>query len=286
MQDIILDPETRIAIEEMIAKQEIPNIIFSGSPGTGKTTLAYMLTKHLSCDCLELNSSMDRGIDTIRERVAQFVAVRGTKQWRIVLFEEFERMTAEAQDSLKNFIEKNSARCRFIFTSNHPEKITEAILSRCRHIRCVSMPRKECLGRLFKILDAEKVQYDKMTVVKILDKTYPDMRQMLEQLDGAIKDGVLRDVYRVDFDDAANVVALIKAKDVTKLREISYRLDYVNIMGYLFDNIEHVVSDKNSVPMAQITIAEYLHREAMTPDKSINFMALAISLMHGQYKVG
>ena len=146
LDDIVMEAESKKKFAEIIEKGDMPNLLFHGRPGTGKTTLARILINNLDCEAKEMNSSLDRGIQQVRDSVRNFAVMRGHSRWRILLMEEADGMTGDAMDSIRNLMETYSERMRCILTCNYVNRIIPAIRSRCQAVEFKEVPRKECLA--------------------------------------------------------------------------------------------------------------------------------------------
>jgi DNA polymerase III delta prime subunit len=276
--ELVLDKATKDKFAEMIEQGDAPNLLFYGPPGTGKTTVARILMENINCETMELNSSLARGIDTVRQRVVNFVVIRGNAKWRIILMEEADGLTSEAQESMRNLMETYSNRARFIFTANYPTKIIDPIRSRCQQVEFKEMPRKECMKKLEAILDAEKVKYDKETVMRLVDLFFPDMRSMINTMQLSTTGKVLKEI-REDVHEGLTVLELVKAKKLNDIRAIAYRLDHIACMRYLFDHIADIDGNADNQTEKRIKIAEYSYRDYSMADKELNFVACCLELM-------
>ena len=167
-----------------LVRDDMPNLIFTGSSGTGKTTTAYAIINKLGCDRLVLNGSDERGIDTIRHKVKEFASTRSSNgKFKIVLIDEADYLTPEAQAILRKPMEDYSKNCRFILIGNFESKIIDAISdSRCLAFRFKEIPKTEMKNLSEKILKKEGVSYNAEDIGKIVDFCYPDARKMLNKL--------------------------------------------------------------------------------------------------------
>jgi replication factor C small subunit len=175
---VALSDEHRNTLRSYLMKGEFPHLRLTGPPGTGKTTCARVLIAAVDCQVLSLNASSDRGIDTIRGDVSEFVRIRSKHRWNVVYLEEADRLTPEAQDALRNTMELYAAHSRFVLTANHPFRLTEAIKSRTTPIEILIVPPEERLRILHEILIAEGVP-DDVEAAWSYASAFTDLRRMI-----------------------------------------------------------------------------------------------------------
>ncbi len=169
------------SIKDMV--EELPNFLFYGSPGCGKTATAKVIINTLKADKLILNSSLDRKIETVRTKVKDFVSTKSSNnKIKIILMDEADGLLSPVQESLRGVIEDYSKWVRWIFTANNVNKISDAIKSRCTSIKFTSPEKEDVIKRLTYILEQEKCAFDCSAVDLLVDKLYPDMRSMINEL--------------------------------------------------------------------------------------------------------
>ena len=156
--------------------------MFYGPAGTGKTTLAKLIVNKLDCDHIYINASDERGIETIRDKVSSFASVASFKPLKVVILDEADFLTIQAQASLRNIIETFSRKARFILTCNYVERIIDPLQSRCQTIKVVPPTKKEVAVHLASICDKESISYEPKAIGKIVNKFYPDLRKMLNTI--------------------------------------------------------------------------------------------------------
>ena len=282
LQDLVLEPGRVEKFQEMLSVGEVPHLMLLGTPGSGKTTLAKILIAGLDCDVLVLNSSADRGIDIVRDRVKSFVTLRSNKRWRIVLLEEADNLTTDAQQAMRNLMEEYSLRARFIMTGNYRNRLIDPIKSRCQVFEFSALPQKECAKRLRFILDAENIKYDVDSVLTVVSMYYPDMRKIINATQLSVVAGELKEI-RDDISERNNLLTLIKTKNIDAIRSMAYRIDAGDAYLYIFDHMDQIVSDPISQVQARLWVGEWNKTHTFSADKEVHFCAFCLGLMSGAY---
>ena len=170
------------SIAKQLEQNDIQNYLFYGPAGTGKTTLAKLCVKNLDCDHLYINASDERGIETIRDKVSGFASVASFKPLKVVILDEADFLTIQAQASLRNIIETFSRTTRFILTCNYIERVIDPLQSRCTTFKVIPPTKREVALHLASICDSESISYEPTAIGKIVNKFYPDLRKMLNTI--------------------------------------------------------------------------------------------------------
>jgi DNA polymerase III delta prime subunit len=285
LEDIVLTNEERQYFESLKSKEEIPNLLFAGSPGTGKTTLSKIIaTNILDCQYLYVNASDENGIDTIRSKVIGFASTKSLDgKLKIVLFDECDALTLDSQKALRNVIEEYSHNTRFIFTCNYLFKIIPALQSRCQ-IFNLTPPLDGVLNRVVAILKNEGIAVpdtEKQKLVELVRSGYPDMRRVINDIQKFSFTGTLIIKDNQAKGIANKVVEKIKAKvspqELRKYvieREQEFSGDYLQLLKEMFEVMFETDSDANNL----LIISEGMYKDAIVIDKEINWFSTCLKL--------
>lgn len=235
-EDLILENKNTI-LKYLDKPKLIPSFIFySSSPGTGKTSTSKIIIKYLQCDFLLINSSDERGIDTIREKIKLFaMSLSSTDNKRCVFLDEAEGMTRQAQDSLRNLMETYSANCFFIFSCNDLNKIIEPLRSRCVVVNFERPNKTDIEARLLDIMDKENLSSE-CNIEEFIDLYYPDIRSMIIKLQEAKLENKKLTLENENFSEFYDI---IKRKEIRKVYEIVYSGNFplLRFNNWLFHKI-------------------------------------------------
>ena len=276
-------------VKKYISQNDIQNLLFYGPAGTGKTTLAKLIVKNIDCDYLYINASDERGIETIRDKVAGFASTATFKSIKVVILDEADFLTIMAQASLRNVIETFSRSTRFILTCNYVERIIDPIQSRCQTLKIVPPSKEDIIEHLVKILTKENISFDSPDVISVVNSNYPDVRKMLNIIQMSTVDGGQNDLYlRIDKDVIVSSNYMNKVLDELKkarpdwksIRQIIINAnvsDFEVFYRFLYDNASKYLDGKEG--MVAIYINEYSYQANFRIDKEINIMALISKLI-------
>jgi replication factor C small subunit len=233
-------------ISKYLEQNDIQNFIFYGPAGTGKTTLAKLIVNNLNCDYLYINASDERGIDTIRDKVQGFSSVASFKPLKVVILDEADFLTIQAQASLRNIIETFARTTRFILTCNYVERIIDPLQSRCQVLKIVPPSKQDIAYHIIDILKKENVGMGAEDLKLVINQFYPDLRKMLNTLQmGVTGDEVVIDKNILVSSNYKNQVLMELCKPTAKsfnnIRQIiadSSVNDFEELFRFLFDNVD------------------------------------------------
>lgn len=292
VSECILPKTIKSIFQGIVKKGSVPNMILSGSPGTGKTTIAVALCKEIGCDHKIINASNNRGMDLVRVDIEQYAVSRSISGKRkVLILDEADGITIDAQNSLRNQIEKYSDVLTFILTCNHQNKLIPAIQSRCDIIE-FKIPKEEKLElvknvavRVFGILTKEKIEFDKQVVVKSITQLYPDIRKILNRLqiysnaNQKIDAGILSFVGNSEL---KTLTDLLKKQDFNGCREwvVNYSDgDFDSVKSGLFRQLDELFSGDQSKVQFVVSSQKYQYQNSFSVDKEIHLLAYLIELM-------
>ena len=292
--DCILIDDLKNTFTKFLKGNELPNLLLSGTAGTGKTTVARALCEELGADYIIINGSDEgRHIDTLRTTIKNFassVSLVESSKHKVVIIDEADYMNADSvQPALRNFIETFYKNCRFIFTCNFKNKIIPALHSRCTVIdfRITNGQKVKTatafLGRLGEILKSENIENDKRVLAELIQRHYPDFRRTINELQrysvrGKIDSGIL-----ISLSDINNkeLIKLLKEKRFSDMRKwVIQNLDqdpsslFSNVYDILYKHLQ-----PQSIPAAVLTIADYQYKSAFVADHEINMVACLTQIM-------
>ena len=290
IEDCILPESVKKQFQQFIAKKEIPNLLLSGTAGTGKTTIARALCNELDCDYIIINGSDEgRQIDTLRTKIKQFAsAVSFEGKTKVVILDEADYMNRDSvQPALRGFIEQFAENCRFVFTCNYANRLIDPLHSRTTVIDFKLAPSdrpvlaSKFLKRMEYILDTEGVEYSQRVLAELLNKHFPDYRRVLNELQrysvgGIIDEGILSNFQEVN---AKALIEGLREKDWRKMRQWvanNVDTDPQAIFRQIYDIL---LPEVKSPARLVLDIADYQYKAAFVADQEINLTACLTQIM-------
>jgi DNA polymerase III delta prime subunit len=270
-------------IADYLKQGSIQNLLFHGVAGTGKTTLAKLIAKNLNCDLLYINASDERGIDTIRDKIIPFASSMSFNDVKIVILDEADYITPQAQATLRNVIESCSKTTRFILTCNYLERIISPLQSRCQTFEITPPSKGDVWNKCENILHNENVEFETTKIKAAIDTHYPDIRKIINTLQGSVVNGVIK----IDDTSLKNtqlggliVDALIRKAKLSEIRQIiadSGSREFDDLFKYIYDKSSTLFGDKEGE--AILIIAKYQYEYTFVLEKEICIAAMLKNLL-------
>ena len=297
LENYVGNENIKKSISKYLDQNDIQNLIFYGPAGTGKTTLAKLCVQNLDCDHLYINASDERGIETIRDKVQGFASVASFKPLKVVILDEADFLTIQAQASLRNIIETFSRTTRFIMTCNFVERIIDPLQSRCQVLKIVPPTKKDVAKHLNWILQQESISHDINDLVPLVNQYYPDLRKCINTIQLSTVDGGANDLY-LSLDQSVLVSSNYIDKVINALSEGSKhnRIDCYNDIRQIiadanvddFDELFKALYERaseylqNKEGTAAILINEHQYKANFRIDKEINTMSLIQQILNNK----
>ena len=294
IEDCILSQDIKETFSQFLSQKEIPNLLLSGTAGTGKTTVARALCEELGADYIIINGSDEgRQIDTLRHKIKNFastVSLTEQSNHKVVIIDEADYMNADSvQPALRNFIETFYNNCRFIFTCNYRNKIIPALHSRCTVIDFTIKngqkvkTAKSFMERMSFLLKSEHIEFDKKVLAELIQKYYPDFRRTINELQrysvrGKIDSGILFSLSEANNKELVKTLKAKKFNDMRKWVVNNIDKEPASLFRGIYD-ILYEALDSKSVPQAILIIAGYQYKAAFVADQEINMVACLTEIM-------
>jgi len=265
---------------------DLPHLLLYGKAGTGKTTLAKILVKNIECDYLYINASDENNVDTVRNKVKNFASTMGFKEYKVIILDECDYITPNAQAALRNLMETFSKHCRFILTCNFVERIIDPIQSRCQSFQIIPPSKKEVAKHTHDILLKENVMSDMNDLKVLIDSGYPDIRRIINAAQRNVVKGKLKldTTSIIQNDYKLKLLKILKTQDKKNgFKEIRQLLldnkitDFADLFRLLYDEVDDW--GKGHVAECILIIARYELSDGQVVDKEINAMAMLIELL-------
>jgi len=296
--DVVSPASTQKLLETIVETKELTNIMFYGSAGLGKTATARSIVNDLGAEECYINGSLETSVDVIRNRVIQFAMTHSVAGMlmdekpapKIVIIDECERLSPQAQDSLKVVLEEASSNCRFIFCTNNLQKIIDPLQSRCKLIsfNYGTDQSKDIMLKYFKricyILEQEGHKLDKKAkgiVAEFVQQFFPDFRKMINELQGYLmeKDTIGLDLLRAgDSSQTHDMINLIKSKQFNKVAALCAEIDSNSFYSSFYAEIKKFIKPE-AIPDVVFILRDGMHTHALAVDQEINLIAVCVELM-------
>ena len=266
-----------------LESEDVPHLLLYGRAGTGKTTLAKIVVNNIDCDYMYINASDENKVDDVRNKIKTFASSVGFKSLKVIILDECDYLTPNAQAALRNLMETFSKHCRFILTCNYVERIIDPIQSRCQPYKIVPPSRKDVAKQMVNILDKEGANYNLDDVALLVNAGYPDIRRVINSAQRQVVDGKLKvDVNSVIQNDykVKLLESLTPNTKVTSIRQLladNSVTDYSELYKLLYDEIETYSHGKEAECI--LAIAEGQYQDVQVVDKEINFMSTIVKLL-------
>ena len=288
LEDYVGNEHLKNKVAGYIESEDVPHQLFFGKAGTGKTTLAKLIVNSIDCDFMVLNASDENNVETVRTKVKNFASSIGFKKYKIIILDEFDYMTPNAQAILRNLMETFSRHCRFILTCNYIEKIIEPIQSRCQTFQIVPPTKKDVAIQMSKILKAEKVEFDPKDLVPIIDSSYPDIRKVINTCQMNSTKGKLKvDVQNLlENDYKMKVLDILKSNDDKRNKYMKIRqalidskvTDFTDLFTLLYDKVDDYAAENTSNVI--LVLGDAVAKSAVAIDKEIVAAATMIQIIN------
>ena len=287
LENYVGNKNIKKSISSYLEQNDIQNLIFYGSAGTGKTTLAKLIVKNLDCDHIYINASDERGIETIRDKVSGFASVASFKSLKVVILDEADFLTIQAQASLRNIIETFSRTTRFIMTCNFVERIIDPLQSRCQVLKIVPPTKKDIAKHLNWILQQEMIMHDVNDLAPLVNQYYPDLRKCINTIQLSTQDNILKldKSILVSSNYIDKVIDKLK-QDKDTFKEIRQIIadanvdDFDELFRALYERASEYVFAKEGTIATLINDHQY--KANFRIDKEINVMSLINNIINNK----
>ena len=260
---------------------DLPHLLLYGRAGTGKTTLAKLLVNNIDCDYLYINASDENSVEVVRDKVKNFASTLGFQDMKVIILDECDYITPNAQAALRNLMETFSKNCRFILTCNYVERIIDPIQSRCQSFQIIPPDRKQVAQHMSNILDNENIKYELDNIVTIVNSGYPDIRRVINGAQRqVVNNELVIDKSSIIQNDYKNqVLEILKTQDkknsfknIRQLLADSKVTDFSDLFRLLFDTVDDW--GKGHIAENILILSKYQQSDAIVVDKEINIMAM------------
>ena len=273
-------------VKHYLDSGDLPHLLLFGKAGTGKTTLAKLLVNNIDCDYLYINASDENNVDTVRSKVKNFASTMGFKDYKVIILDECDYITPNAQAALRNLMETFSKHCRFILTCNFVERIIDPIQSRCQSFQVIPPNKNDVAKHLHNILTQEGVGYEREDLGILVNSGYPDIRRVIngaqrQSIGGKLsidKQSIVENDYKM------KLLEILKTQDkkngfknIRQLMADSKVTDFADLFRLLYDEVDSY--GKGHVADCILIVGKYQLSDSQVVDKEINAMAMIIEIL-------
>jgi len=288
LDDYVGNEHLKTKVAGYLENNDIPHLLLFGRAGTGKTTLAKLIVKSIDCDYMIINASDENNVEMVRTKVKNFASSMGFKKFKVIILDEFDYMSKEAQAILRNLMETFSAHCRFILTCNYVDKVIEPIQSRCQSFQIVPPTKKDVAIQMSKILKAESIEFDVKDLVPIIDASYPDIRKVINTCQLNSNKGKLKvDVQNLlENDYKMKVLDILKSNDDSRNKYMKVRQaiidskanDFSELYTLLYNKVDEFAPNNTSGVI--LFLGEAVANSSLANDKEIIAAATMIKILN------
>ena len=288
LKDYIGNDLLKEKVQSYLDNNDVPHLLLYGKAGTGKTTLAKIIAQTIECDMMVINASDENNVETVRNKVKNFASGAGFKGFKIIILDEFDYMTPNAQAILRNLMETFSRHTRFILTCNYHEKIIEPILSRCQTFAVNPPSKKEVAVHVTEILNKENIRFDIKDVADIISSFYPDIRRVMNTCQLQSSKGELKvdkqTILQADFKN--KIVDLLASGEEKRNAYMQIRQivgdnkvnDFAELYTALYERLDDYAAGNTANVILELAQGQF--RDALVIDKEICFMATIIAIIN------
>ena len=288
LDDYVGNEHLKSKVEGYLETGDVPHLLLYGRAGTGKTTLAKLIVKSVECDYMIINASSENNVETVRNKVTNFASSQGFKKWKIIILDEFDYMTQNAQAILRNLMETFSGHCRFILTCNYVEKVIDPIQSRCQTFQIVPPTKKDVAVQVSKILNNEGVKFEIKDLVPIIDAGYPDIRKIINTCQlNSVKGELKVDTKNLlENDYKMKVLDILKSSDDKRNKYMNMRqtiidsrvTDFTELFTLLYDKVDEYAPSNTANVIIALSQGQSNHFNSI--DKEIPMAACLIEILN------
>jgi replication factor C small subunit len=273
-------------VSRYLKEGDVPHLLLFGNAGTGKTTLAKLIVQNIECDHMYINASDENSVDVMRNKIKDFASSVGFKPLKVIILDECDFLTPNAQAALRNLMETFSRHCRFILTCNYVEKVIDPIQSRCQVFGVTPPSKADVARQVSLILGMEEIKYDVDKIKILIDSGYPDIRRVINSAQRQVIDGVL-DIDEksvIENDYKLKLLEYLQKSDmkngfnsIRKLLADAKVRDYTDLYKLLYDELDSYAEGHKAGVI--LIIAEHQYMDTSVVDKEINVMSMIVKIL-------